>query len=178
MDEATPIRLSKQTLHSLFIAGLGSDVKEHSDIVAAPLLVDLMPPFPLRIRAYLYNCTNPPGGRAPDEYKFQIILPGQQRGARGVLDYSDGRTPVLAAYARMTEEVEGGVFVMWDPYKHKEFAYSANMQVHADTIIRALYEPVTTSRRSNGEIILAARPEHLAEALGMRVTTSLTEAMQ
>lgn len=174
MYEVAPQRLSKQILNSIFIGGLGASVKQHSGI--NPLLVDLVPPFPLRIRAYLYNCTNPPGGRAPDEYKFQIILPGQKRGARGVLDFSDGRTPVLAAYARMTDEVKGGLFVFWDPYKHKDFAYSANMQVRTDTIIRALYEPVALSCRSNGEIILAARPEHLAEALQMRVAITLKEA--
>ncbi|ATW26727.1 hypothetical protein [Candidatus Formimonas warabiya] len=174
MSEAAPQRLSKQTLNHLFIEGLGVSVKQHSGV--NPLLVDLMPPFPLRIRAYLYNCTNPPGGRAPDEYKFQIILPGQQRNTRGMLDYSDGRTPVLAAYARVTDEVKGGVFVLWDPYKHKEFAYSANMQVRTDTIIRALYEPVASSVRANGEIILAARPEHLTEALWMRVEIRLKEA--
>jgi len=174
MDDPAPQRLSKQTLNSIFTGGLAKAVKQYSGI--NPLLVDLVPPFPLRIRAYLYNCTNPPGGRAPDEYKFQIILPGQPRGARGTLDYSDGRMPVLAAYARMTDEVKGGVFVLWDPYKHKEFAYSANMQAKADMIIRALYEPVATSQRSNGEIILAARPEHLAEAIQTRVAITLTEA--
>lgn len=175
MDEVVPNRLNKQTLNSLFVEGLGESVKYQSGV--NPLLVDLMPPFPLRIRAYLYNCTNPPGGRSPDEYKFQIILPGQQRNTRGTLDYSDGRTPVLAAYARIVDEVRGGVFVLWDPYKHKEFAYSANMQARADTIIRALYEPVASSTRANGEIILAARPEHLAQALRMRVEITLKEAM-
>lgn len=175
MAEATPHRLSKQTLNSLFIEGLGVSVKHHNGV--NPLLVDLMPPFPLRIRAYLYNCTNPPGGRSPDEYKFQIILPGQQRNTRAMLDYSDGRTPVLAAYARIVDEVKGGVFVLWDPYKHQEFAYSANMQARADTIIRALYEPVASSTRTNGEIILAARPEHLAEALRIRMEITLKETM-
>lgn len=175
MDEAVPNRLSKQTLNRLFVDGLGVSVKQYSGV--NPLLVDLIPPFPLRIRAYLYNCTNPPGGRAPDEYKFQIILPGQRRNTRGTLDYSDGRMPVLAAYARMIDEEMGGVFVLWDPYKHKEFSYSANMQARADTIIRALYEPVSSSTRTNGEIILAVRPEYLTEALRMRVEITLKEVM-
>ncbi|MGG6309216.1 hypothetical protein [Paenibacillus macerans] len=169
-------RLSKQKLNQIFIDGLGSHVKQHSGMSSVPILVDLASPFPLRIRAYLFNCTNPPGGRPIDEYKFQIILPGQRRGSRGSLDYSDGRLPLLAAYARMTDEIEGGVFVLWDPYKHKDFAYSANMQVRAETIIRALYEPVALSKRNNGETILAARPDHVVDAIRMRVEILREEA--
>lgn len=166
---ATPPRLSKRKLHQLFIDGLGGMVKTHSDIAKSPLLVDLMPPFALKLRIYLYNCTNPPGGRGLDEYKFQVILPGQKRGTRGSLDFSDGRMPMLVAYARITDEDTGGVFVMWDPYKHDDYSYSANMQVKSETIIKALCVPVATSTRGNGEIILATRGEHLVDGIRQRV---------
>lgn len=161
-------RLSKQKLNQLFLDGLGTRVKEHSGTMSAPLLVDLAPPYALRLRVYIYNCTNPPGGRALDEYKIQIILPGHQRGTRGALDYSDGRMPLLAAYARIADEDTGGVFVLWDAYKHDDFSYSANMQVKSETIIRALCVPVAEMRRGNNEVILAARGEHLYDAIMRR----------
>lgn len=156
-------------MNQLFLEGLGDAVLMHNDIYAVPLLIDLKPPFPLNIRVYLYNCTNPPGGRAIDEYKIQVILPGQERGQRGSLDYSDGRMPILAAYACIADEVKNGVFVFWDVYSHRDFSYSANMQVKSDTIINALSTPFSISKRSNSEIVIAARPQYLLMAIKHRV---------
>ncbi len=169
MSERPPT-LKKQKLHQLFIDGLGDVVQKHGDLDCAPLLVDLKPPYPLRLRVYLYNCTNPPGGRALDEYKIQIILPGQSRGSRASLDFSDGRMPVLAAYVCIADEVKDGVFIIWDAYKHDDFAYSANMQVKSDTIIKALSSPLSLSKRGNNEIIIATRPQYLMYAIKCRVT--------
>jgi len=164
-----PLKLKKQQLNQLFIEGLGNAVKEHNGIDAAPLLVDLKSPFPLRLRVYLFNCTNPPGGRSLDEYKIQVILPGQARGSRASLDYSDGRMPILAAYACFADEVKDGVFVLWDSYKHDDFSYSANMQVKSDTIIKALCAPLSISKRSNDEVVIASRPPHLLDAIRHRI---------
>ena len=66
-------RLSKKVLNTIFLEGLGEHVVWHSDIFSSPLLVDLQPRN-LRLRVYLWNCTNPPGGRALDEYKIQHII--------------------------------------------------------------------------------------------------------
>ena len=95
-------RLKKQELNKLFLNGLGDRIQTHGSEDSAPLLVDLKPPFSIKLRTYLFNCTNPPGGRALDEYKFQVILPGQIRGKRASLDFSDGRTPILAAYVKQS----------------------------------------------------------------------------
>ncbi len=162
-------RLSKQKLQQLLIDALGDKVKEHSDIKKTPLLVDLVEPYPLRMRIYIFNCTNPPGGRALDEYKIQIILPGQARGSRGELDFSDGRMPLLVAYARIVDEEAGGVFVLWDPFIHKDFSYSANMQVKSETIIKALSVRIAQYKRSNGEIILASQADYLLDMIKRRV---------
>ena len=162
-------KLRKDKLHQLFIDGLEDAVQKHSDINRAPLLVDLKPPYPLRLRVYLYNCTNPPGGRALDEYKIQIILPGQTRGSRASLDFSDGRMPVLAAYVCVADEIKDGIFVLWDAFKHEDFAYSANMQVKSETILKALISSISLSKRSNDEVIIAARAPYLLNALKCRV---------
>lgn len=161
-----PKRLKKSELNSLFIAGLGDQVKWHSAIENAPLLVDFKEPFSLKLRVYLYNCTNPPGGRSLDEYKIQIILPGQKRGDRGVLDFSDGRLPILAAYIQEGAE---GVFVLWDADMHEDFSYSANMQVKSDVIIEALYSETAKITRKNGEVILGVRPKNLPKAIRERL---------
>lgn len=160
-----PKRLNKQALNKVFLDGLGDRVKWHSGEESNPLLIDLSTPMPLKLRVYLFNCTNPPGGRALDEYKFQVILPGQQRGERASLDYSGGRMPVLAAYV---SGWRNGVFVLWDAYKHDDFAYSANMQVKAEVIIKALCSKTTQFKRNNREIIIAAQTHNIFEAIRCR----------
>lgn len=161
-----PPKLRKQELNRLFLDGLGSVVQYHSDDNSAPLLIDLKHPFSLKLRVYLFNCTNPPGGRALDEYKFQVILPGQIRGQRASMDYSGGRTPILAAYVN---EGADGVFVLWDANKHEDFSYSANMQVKSETIIKAFCTPLARSKRQNKEEIIAVRPQYLYEAIKCRI---------
>lgn len=161
-----PRRLRKNELNRMFLDGLGDMIASHSGEESAPLLIDLYAPLSLKLRVYLFNCTNPPGGRALDEYKIQIILPGQKRGERGVVDYSEGRMPVLAAYVPEGEE---GVFVIWDADKHEDFSYSANMQVKSDVIISALYTDIASITRKNNETILAVRPKYLYAAIKRRL---------
>lgn len=159
-------RLRKNELNHLFLDGLGNKVDWHSGEESTPLLVNLTPPLSLKLRVYLFNCTNPPGGRALDEYKIQVILPGQKRGERGVLDYSEGRMPILAAFV---PEGMDGVFLLWDADKHEDFSYSANMQVKSDVIIRALYSNMASITRKTGETILAVRPQYLYLAIQRRL---------
>ena len=162
-------KLGRATLNRLFVDSLGDAVLKTENLDGKPLLVDLQMPYPLRLRVYLYNCTNPPGGRALDEYKMQVIAPDQRRGTRASFDYSDGRMPFLVAYVRLSDEIENGVFVLWDTTKHEDFSYSANFQVKAETIIEALCIPISSSTRGNNEIVLAARPRHLLTAIEMRL---------
>jgi len=152
-----PRKLSKQELNKKFIDGLGGMVSWSSeDEGASPLLIDIAMPSgaELRLRAYLYNLTNPPGGRAADEYKAQIILPGQKKKEKGHLDYSDGRLPILAAYAQDGEE---GVFVLWD------------IQVKSDAILMASYRKLVCSKRTNDETIVTVRPQYLYEGIKQRL---------
>ena len=158
-------RLSKKSLNTIFIEGLGDHVKWYNSLSSSPLLVDLQPRN-LRLRVYLWNCTNPPGGRALDEYKIQVILPGQKRGERGKLDYSDGRYPIIGALVRDGDDES---FALWDANKHNDFAYSGNMQVKADVIIESLCTKVSETVRNNNEIIVCARPQYLYDAIIRRM---------
>lgn len=159
-------RLKKAELSKLFLDGLDENVASHSDVNEYPLIVTLCAPLSLKLRVYLFNCTNPPGGRAVDEYKIQILFPGQKRGERGKVDYSGGCLPLLSAYV---PEGKNGVFIFWDADMHEDFSYSANMQVKSDVIIQALCTDVAEITRKNDEIILAARPEHVYEAILRRL---------
>ena len=171
-----PHRLSKMELNKIFLAGLGDMVVWFNDVSSVPLCLDLMAPsgFCLKIRAYLYNLTNPPGGRAADEYKAQIILPGQRKGQTANLDYSEGRFVILAAYAQEGEE---GVFVLWDADKHENIAFSSNVQVKSDAIIEATYRKVVRFERTNREIIVAARPRYLYDAIRCRIDIMKMESI-
>lgn len=163
-----PKKLKKQELNKLFIGGLGDRVIWSSDEDSAPLLIDVSTNTgaEYRLRAYLFNLTNPPGGRAADEYKAQLILPGQKKKERASLDYSDGRLPLLVAYA---QEGVDGVFVLWDADMHEDIAFSSNIQVKSDAIIMALYKKIVKSRRTNNEIIVSARPQYLFDAIKTRI---------
>jgi len=168
-------KLPKNVLNQIFLDGLGDKVASHSGVDSTPLLVDLIAPLSLKLRVYLFNCTNPPGGRSLDEYKIQVIFPQQKRGDRGFVDYSEGRMPLLVAYV---PEGEDGVFVIWDADKHESFSYSANMQVKQDVIISALYKEIASIERKNNETILAVRPQYLYLAIMRRLEIRRTDILE
>lgn len=170
-----PKKLSKLALNEKFIGGLGSYVESHSSTSNFPILVDLKHPYPLRLRVYLFNCTNPPGGRPFDEYKFQVILPGQRPQQRASLDLSDGRTAIIAAYIN---DGSDGFFALWDADKHEDFSYSANMQVKSDILLDAMCSRVAEVKRHNGEIVVAAKTENLIYAIRRRIEIMREELLK
>jgi restriction-modification system family protein len=157
-------RDSTEALHQHLVAALGGSVLHHSNFAQKPLELDLHFPLPSRVRVYVYNATVPPGGRATGEHKVQLIVPGQARGERGNFDHSGGRMPLLIGYQN-----EMDVFVVWDAFLYEGFAYSRNVQVKAETIFEAFAGKIGKQVRHLGnhqtEIVLAARPEYLGQAL-------------
>lgn len=163
-------RFSTTTLHQTFLDSLGPYVEKHSSIEEKPLLIQLKAPYNLRLKVYLFNCTNPPGARQAGECKSQLILPGQMRGQRGHFEYDPNAVTILAGLASITELIEDAVFVLWELKKHLEFAYSANIQVSLSTLLRAYSEPLfAMKKRGNGEWVVVTRPDHLAEAIKKRI---------
>lgn len=173
MAQDSVSRLSKKRLNQLFIDALGSAVCHIDDLSGNPLIIDLCRPYPIKLRVYIFNCTNPPGGRALGEYKIQPMIKGQQNGQKCHFDYSDTRIPLCVGYAQIFGTVDDGVFVLWDTIKHEEFSFSANFQVKMHVITDALDKPIASGRKNNGEIILAARSEHLLEAIEKRMDIML-----
>ena len=162
-------RFSKEELNGLIIEDLGDRVVWNSGINSKTLLLDLeMPKRKLRI--YVFNCTCPPGGRALDEYKIQMIIEGQSRGERGHINTDDGRIPLIMGYACPFDDDKDCVYIIWDTSFHMEFAYSANLQCYLDPMLQALSEDVVTCyKKGNREQIVVARREHLTKAIERRI---------
>lgn len=162
--------LSTQELHELLLSALGDAVKWCGPMMSKPLEIDVALPYLLRLRVYMYNCTNPPGGRPKHEYKIQLKVPGQKRSERGHFDWSDGRIVLIMAYAHIYDNPSDGVFVLYDALYHMDFAYCANLQLSASIMSKALIERVGFGTKKTGEIIIAAQKTSLLAAIDSRLS--------
>jgi hypothetical protein len=160
-------RLSSYELNQAFVAALGDHVVHVDDFRAAALTLELAPPLPKELRVYLFNATNPPGGRQTPEHKIQLIAPGQHPGEPGNFDFSDGRSVVVAGKVEDQE-----IFVLWDASLYRDFGYSANVQVRTATIEQAdtNHAIATQSRRTQlgDETVIVAPSALLADATMLR----------
>jgi hypothetical protein len=157
-------RLSVEELHRTFLDALSGSVIAHTDLEIKPLEVDLKSPYPPRLRVYMYNATYPPGGRTMGEHKIQLIVPGQERGARGNFDSACGRIPLLVGYRPDLK-----IFMLWDAELYVDFAYSRNVQVKPETVYEAFAQGIGKQRRALWnqlvEIVITADPPHLGQAI-------------
>lgn len=161
-------RISTSQLHTHFLDDLGDKFILLSDIEKKPLLFSPSKNRDIIYKAYIYNCTNPPGGRQLDEFKIQLKIPGQREGDRGVLDETDGTIILLVGFANYDTE-ENGVWIFWETKRHMSFAFNANLQVKMGMIIDTItkkYYPI--KKRGNGEIIVLSNRSYLREALDLR----------
>jgi excisionase family DNA binding protein len=167
------VKLSQEKLHERLLESLGpSVIRAHGLLSSKPFEIDLSPPLPQRVRVYIYNATEPPGGRPLGEHKVQLIVPGQRRGMRASFDHGDGRIVLLMGYS-----VEEDVFALWDAGLYSDFAWSRNVQIKAKTIIEASGGKVAIQQRQlrpKGsapmvETVLAVKPRLLVEAITKRM---------
>ena len=161
-------RLSGSQLNKLFVDDLGEAYCLKSNMAKKPLLISPVTNSDVTYKVYIFNCTNPPGGRTLDEYKIQLILPDQGRGNRGRLDESDGTIILIVGFA-IYDTSENGVWIIWETDKHREFAYSANLQVKMGSLIDTITNNVFyTKKPGNGEQIVVSDREHLTQAIALR----------
>jgi hypothetical protein len=62
--------------------------------------------------------------------------------------------------------------VLWDAYRQPDFSYSKNVQVKATPLLEAVHLGIgqTVRKLTTGdELVIAARADHLREALAKRV---------
>lgn len=167
------IRLTQDSLHKMFLQDLAPYVSEVIDIGKKPLVVSLKAPYCCKVKAYVFNCTCPPGGRVIDEYKVQLILDGQRRGERGHFDDTDGTTVLIVGYADPLDIQDEGVWVLFETEKHKEFAYSANIQIYLRQILQTLSEDVVVHLKHNKETVVLSQRRNLGMALKKRLDIDL-----
>ncbi len=166
-------RLSQKELHELFLADLAPYIETVENTGKKPLVITLRSPFCCTIKAYIFNCTCPPGGRVIDEYKVQLILDGQPRGQRGHFDDSDGFITMIVGYADPLDDDENGVWVLFETEKHREFAYSANIQIYLRQILQTLSEDVVVHVKHNKETVVLSQRQHLPQAVKKRLDVDL-----
>jgi len=159
--------LRKPVLHARIIEALGDAVEDHGPVDQVPFT--LRAEGLLAMAVFAFTVTDPPGGRDVDELKIQLIVPGQGRRERGTLTHDDQATfLILLGYSPHYD-----VFVLWDAYRHRQFAYSKNCQVRLATMTDARLTGLGSQPRTLGdgqvETILAARPDHLHQALARRI---------
>ncbi len=162
------IRLKQRELHKRFLQDIGENVSSVEDNGCKPLMCRLTTSFNRNIKAYIFNCTAPPGGRSMDEYKVQLILQNQKRGERGAFDDSDGRTILIIGDACIFDEPDTGLWVLFELDKHREFAYSANIQIYLRQLLKALETDVFVYKKHNDEVVVIAKRKYLKEALHER----------
>jgi hypothetical protein len=160
--------LPKHVLADHIIQALGSDLLSHGSTADVPLDLNIRGLVPVVV--YAFTVSDPPGGRDADELKIQLIVPGQVKKQRADFDSPNGAFIVLLGYSP-----GHNVFVLWDAYKHKNFAYSKNCQVRLAEIKDAQISGIGHKTRVLGdgasERIIVARPDHLAKAIGERIRT-------
>ena len=117
-----------------------------------------------RVRVYLFTCTPDASesGRPEGEYKIQLIVSGQARGARAGLIFEDNVPTYLLGFCP-----DANVFVAWESRHYTEFGYSRNVQVRSELIELArqvgwaIAEPRRLRQAGAPEVRVAVRPEFL-----------------
>lgn len=149
----------RMSLHERLIRDLGDAVECYSPLDYRPLNITLKKPTVLNLTVYIFPNTNPPGGRSHDEYKFNLSVPGQERGQRGNFDSSEG-IPILMSY---TEEFD--VYIIYNAEMHKDFSINANVQSKQILLTNALTEKVATYKKASGEILVGITSKHLIDGI-------------
>jgi hypothetical protein len=162
--------LPKKFLHKQILIACDNEIQDHGPVDTVPF--DLQLAGIGAVRIYAFTLTSPPGGRPTDEYKIQMIVPGQSRGSRGALDMSGEGFTLLLGWSQEEE-----VFALWDAYAYSSFAFSRNLQVKGATLWVAKAVGVATGERhlrggAGVETVVAARPDWLTRAIIVRIEQS------
>jgi hypothetical protein len=157
--------IPKADLHARILSALGSKVEMSGPDDEVPFTIKVQGIVPLAVWAF--TLTSPPGGRAPEESKAQLIVPGQGKGQRGDFVGPAGYYKLLVGVPE-TEDL----FVLWDAYLHRNFAFSKNVQVRGELLWAAEVEGWSTGTRtlSTGEEkVFVSRGDHLYDIIRRRI---------
>ena len=161
-------RMTQKELHDIFLEDIGTFAGRVEDCGRKPLKMHLDFPFNRDIKAFIWNCTAPPGGRSIDEYKEQLILENQKRGMRGHFDETDGYKSLIIGYATPFVDKLQGLWVLFELDKHREFAYSANIQIYLRQLIEAFKHEIYVYQKHNHETVVVCTRPFLFEGMKKR----------
>jgi hypothetical protein len=159
--------LTKPELHERILSALGVRPDEES-VNTVPLLMTI-PQVAVPLAVWAFTLTHPPGGRHPAESKIQLIVSGQERRGRGNFSGPQGWFKLLIGV-----HPDEDLFVLWDAYKQRDFAYSKNVQVRGPLLWDASVSGIATGTRRVGgsqEMVIVARGDHLGKAIKLRIDT-------
>lgn len=172
---------NRSYLHRALLRALAPIVERwpsEPQIMSKPLMVDLLPPYPRRLRFYVHCVTQHPSERQMGTFKAQLtsgIIHSEPNSRRLFFDRSDNIRPMLVGYVP-----DWRLFVLWDAELHDldgGFPYSKNVQVPPDVVWSALAQGLSQGTRrlkrpSVTESIIATRPSCLPRALELRMRLS------
>lgn len=161
--------LPTDELHGTFLGPLERSVAWHSDLPEKPLLLDLEPPLPPRLQAYVYNLVEGSGISRRREYKVSLRVPGQRTGEYGALKNDPDRFNLLVGYRHDLD-----VFVFWDAALHPRFKAGGNIQVANDAVLEAAATGQARQYRQlrsvgQTELVLICQSSTLSETLRLRI---------
>lgn len=163
------------TLHRVLVRSLGplvQQVPDETELDSKPLVLQLELPLPPRLRFYMFCATQHASERQADTFRIQLTT-GKKRG-RNRFSRADGIRPVLVGY-----EPELETFILWDANINDAsgFTFSKGVQAPPDVVYRAAATGAAEGiRRTRGaksaETVIAARRDHLVQALLRRIELS------
>ncbi len=163
-------KIPQAKLNEMFIADLGDAFIRKTSDSLKPMLLELALPSKIPAKVYLYNCTGPMGGRPGTEYKIQLIIENQHPGERRTLVDPEGGFTFVVGFSNPLNNPDYGIYVIWETGKHREFAYSANLQVKLEYMLDTLGKPIIyQQKRTTKEVLVMAQRSNLVKALIARM---------
>ncbi|AMV24221.1 hypothetical protein VT84_07475 [Gemmata sp. SH-PL17] len=160
-------RLTEPVLYTRLEAALppGSTIQSVAN-TTRPILATV--PSVGQFRIYLWTLTRDrsrAGSRPRDEFKIQLILPGQQSGSSANFDFTPPHVTVILGFSP-----EFGVFGAWEPQLHPNFRYSKGCYIKEWQLEEArdtgwAVSPARALRRSTPEVRVAFSPGNLGAYL-------------
>lgn len=152
---------------SRFVKSIGCSPDTIRDSNGNPLIIDVnLDGYPFRLVVYMFSCIDPPGGRPSGEYKISMCLLGQKTGMRCNFAFDKGFV-LLVGYVKAWD-----VYVLWDAYKHLDFAYRSNAQVKQSTILDAFVDGISVQirklRKGGEETVICCNSSNLEKGILMR----------
>ena len=158
--------VKKEKLNNIFIEALDVSHDEKIDCSQFPMKFDIKNIKPRKCILYIWQITDPPGGRSIDENKIQLILPGQKRDERANFTHESDYFTLLVGYR---DDIK--IFCLWDAYLYENIPFSRNVQVKEKTLFVAISGGIQIQNRKlwvGPEKIITTNTLQLKKAISLR----------